>query len=310
MKYKIKVEGLQTSDGSISIRAFKLLVDSLLETAERALRLAVQGESIKRGPLPNWLARSLDFTVTGLKKGSTTILLDAPELGDTAPQQIIQQDLWYSKPTPADTALSLVSRSVKDAVSEDVESLAYDKGVLEGLLFFESFFKSFGNKLLVQSSARPTENFELSGKTLERVGELRAEIPEPIATVISGQFDVIQHSRKKFYLALGNNEVIPGTIDPEILNVEQMREFWGKKVTIKGIVHFKPGRGVRLFEAQTIKLIEAGEDVFDRSPVSPKAGLLFDSEIQKLSVAPALKEIWGEWPGDESIDELLAALTP
>ena len=310
MKYKLKVDGLQTLDGTISIRALKLLVDSLSEIAERSLRLAVQGESIKRGPIPNWLARSLDFTVTGLKKGSTTILLEAPELGDTAAEQIIQQDLWYSKPTPADTALSLVSRSVKDAVSEDVESLAYDKGVLEGLLSFESFFKSFGNKLIVQSSARPAEDFQLSCKELDRVREFKAEIPEPIAMVISGQFDVIQHSRKKFYLVLSNHEVIPGTIDPEIINVEQMREFWGKKVTIKGTVHFRPDRRVRLLEAQTIKLIEAGEEVFDRSPVSPKAVPLFDSEIQKLSVAPALKEIWGQWPGDEPIDELLAALTP
>jgi len=36
---------------------------------------------------------------------------------------------------------------------------------------------------------------------------------------------------------------------------------------------------------------------------------LFDVESQKLSPAPALEEIWGRWPGDESIDELLTALT-
>ena len=92
MHYKFKLKGLKTPDGTISIRALQLLVDTLTETCERGLRLAVQGESVKRGPIPGWLARSLDFTVTGIKKGSTTILVDAPPLGETAPDQIKQQD--------------------------------------------------------------------------------------------------------------------------------------------------------------------------------------------------------------------------
>ncbi len=310
MKYKLKIQGLRTPPGTISIRALKDLVDTVIESSERGLRLAVQGESVKRGPIPAWLARSLDFTVTGLKKGSTTVLLEVPELGETAPEQIKQQDLWYSKPTPNDTAISLLSRSVREAVSENLESNAYDKGVLDGLLSFESFFKSFGNKLVVQAPKRPIENFSLGCGELERIRHLKSETPEPTAFVISGQFDMIQHSSRKFQLLLSNHQIIPGTIDHDILNVENMREFWGKKVTIKGIIHFNPGRKVRLLEAQTIKLAEQGEEVFERAPAPPRPVALFDSDLRKINVGPALEEIWGKWPGEESIDELLAALTP
>jgi hypothetical protein len=152
MKYELKIQGLHTPPGTISIRALKSLIDTVIDTSERGLRLAIQGESVKPGPIPSWLARSLDFRVTGLKKGSTTVLLDAPELGETAPEQIKQQDLWYSKPTPNDTAISLLSRSVREAVSENLESNAYDKGVLDGLLSFESFFRSFGKQTRSASS--------------------------------------------------------------------------------------------------------------------------------------------------------------
>ncbi|HUS09034.1 MAG TPA: hypothetical protein VMZ30_01120 [Pyrinomonadaceae bacterium] len=310
MRYKFKLKGLNTPPGTISIRALKDLIDTVIESSERGLRLAVQGESVKRGPIPGWLARSLDFTVTGLRKGSTTVLLEAPELGETAPEQIKQQDLWYSKPTSEDTAISLLSRSVKDAVSENLESSAYDRGVLDGLLSFESFFKSYGDKLIVQAIRRPSESFSLSSSELERVRHLKADTPEPVAFLISGQFDLIQHSSRKFHLLLSNSQVIPGTIDRDILNVENMREFWGRKVTIKGIVHFNPGRKVRLLEAHTIKLAEEGEEIFEKMPVPPKPVALFDSDLQKISVGSALKEIWGKWPGDEPIDELLAALTP
>jgi hypothetical protein len=310
MKYKLKLEGLDTPAGTISIRALKDLIDTLIESSERGLRLAVQGESVKRGPIPIWLARSLDFTITGLKKGSTTLLMEAPALGDTAADQIKQQDLWYAKPKPDDTAITLFSRSLKEAVSENLESSAYDKGVLDGLLSFESFFKTFGHKLILQAPGRPAESFTLGCDELERVRRLKAETPEPAAFVISGQFDMIQHSSKRFHLLLSNGHIIPGTIDRDVLNVENMRQFWGKKVTIKGMVHFNPGRKVRLLEAQALKPAEAGEEVFEKVPTPPKPVPLFDSDLHKLNAGPALEEIWGKWPGDESIEELLAALTP
>jgi hypothetical protein len=95
LKYKLKLKGLKTPSGTISILALKDLVDTLVETAERGLRLAVQGESVKRGPVPGWLARSLDFTIIELKKGSTTLTLEAPALGETAEEQIRQQEAWH-----------------------------------------------------------------------------------------------------------------------------------------------------------------------------------------------------------------------
>jgi len=310
MNYQFKLEGLKTPRGTISIRALQLLVNTLTETSERGLRLAVQGESVKRGPIPGWLARSLDFTVTGIKKGSTTILLEAPPLGETAPDQIKQQDLWFTKPTPEDTAITLVGRSVKEVISRNFESYAYDEGVLEGLLSFETFFKTYATKLTVQANGRPAEKFSLNSMVLEKVRELKTEIPEPIATVIAGKFDLIQYSGPRFHLLLSDCHTILGTIDRDILNVEDMRKFWGKKVTIKGVLHFHPGRKIKLLEAQSITLAKEGEEVFERLPSPGKPVTLFDLEIQKLNANPALKEIWGKWPGDESIEELLAALTP
>jgi len=48
----------------------------------------------------------------------------------------------------------------------------------------------------------------------------------------------------------------------------------------------------------------AGEELIETS-----GNALSDLEVEKLSAGPALKEIWGKWPGDESIHELLSALT-
>jgi hypothetical protein len=309
MKYRIKIQGLHTPAGTISILALKELINTLIETSERGLRLAIQGESVKSGPIPTWLARSLDFTVTGLRAGSTTLPLEAPLLGETASDLIQQQDLWYSKPKPEDTALTLLSRSIRDVATDNYESLAYDRGVLDGLLLFESFFKTHATRLVIQAVGRPSQSFQLDGETLENVRRLKAETPEPTAFVISGKFDLIQHSSRRFHLVLSNGQVIPGTIDPAILDVENMRDFWGKKVTIKGMVHFNPGRKVRLFEAQTIKFAEKGEEVFEKMPLAPQPLGLFGTDVRRFNAAPGLREIWGKWPGDETVEDLLAALT-
>ncbi len=308
IKYKIRIGGLQTADGTISVKALMEVLDVLVESSERGLRLAVQGESVKRGKAPSWLSKSVDFTITGLDVGSTVLGVEAPMLGDTAPEQILERDLWYSKPAPEDTALTLLSRSVKDTTSENLESDTYDVGVLESLLSFESVVKSFAQQIQLDSDERPGEKFDLGREQIERIRRLKAHTPEPMAFVVAGRLDMIQHRSKRFHLLMAEGQSIPGTVDTEFLSVEDMRQWWGKKVTIKGMVHFRPSRKVRLIEAQVIKPMAKGEEVFEREPAPGSPMELFEQTRRSASARSSLKEVWDKWPGDESIDQILAAL--
>ena len=308
IKYKIRIAGLQTPDGTISIKALREVLDVLLESSERGLRLAVQGESVKRGKVPSWLSKSLDFTITGLEEGSTVLDLEAAVLGETALEQIAEQDLWYSKPAPEDTALTLLSRSVRDTTSENLESDTYDAGVLEGLLSFEPILRNFAQRIEFDSDERPRERFELGCDEIEKIRRLKTYTPEPMTFVVSGELDMIQHSSKRFHLMVSDRQSIPGTVDPEFLSAEDLRQWWGKKVTIKGMVHFRPSRKVRLIEAQVIKAKAVGEEVFERVPVPSTTMDLFESPRRLVPTHGPLMEVWGKWPGDESIEEILAAL--
>ena len=53
---------------------------------------------------------------------------------------------------------------------------------------------------------------------------------------------------------------------------------------------------------------EVSREILERVPKAPVPSM-FDGESPELSAAPALEEIWGKWPGNESIDELLTTLT-
>jgi len=282
--------------------------DLLLGAAERGLCLAVEGTSVKRGRLPSWLSKSLDLTVTGIGKGSTVLNIEAPFLGVTAKDEIQQQDFWYVVPKPDDTAFTLLSRSVHDTTAELLDSDTYDSGILGSLLKFKPFLRGYAEMIELRCKSRPKEHFKLGEAELEKIQRLKAKTPGPRAVMVSGHFDAIEHSKRRFHLVLGNRESILGTIDTTHLSVEDMRQFWGKKVTIKGIAHFRPSGKPRLVEAQVIKLMEEGEEVFDVLPyVQTEASFL--KEIRESTFPIGwLKDVWGKWPGDEPIDELLAAL--
>jgi len=308
-KYQLKITGLVSPSGTISLKALQDVCDLLLEAAERGLRLAVEGTSVKRGRLPVWLSKSLDLKLVGLNKGSTVLGIEAPLLGQTAEKHIRQQDFWYVVPKPDDTALTLLAKSIHDTTAEDLESNSYDGGILDGLLQFKPFLKGSAEKVELRCVSRPAERFKLDEPELAKIKRLKARTPEPRAFVISGLFDVIEHNRQRFHLVLSNGESLPGTIDAENLDLEHMRQFWGKKVTIKGIVYFRPSRKPRLIEAQVIKPMEEGEEVFETLPEEPSQIEFLNSVRERAAARQGwLKEVWSKWPGDESINDLLAAL--
>lgn len=308
LKYQIRLQGLETAGGTIPLKALQEVCDLVLATAERGLRLAVEGNSIRPGRLPRWLSKSLELTVTGLAKGSTILNIEAPFLGSTAKEQIRQQDLWRVAPRPDDTAFTLLAKSVHDTTAGELESDSYDRGVLESLLEFKPFLKNYADIVELRCPTRPKEHFKLGDTELERIQKLKAKTPEPRAIMLAGQFDAIEHSKRRFHLVLGSGESVLGLIDPTYLGVEDMRQFWGKKATIKGIAHYRPSGKPRLIEAQIIKPMEEGDEIFSAVPQVQTESAFFKEMKEAEMNRGWLKEVWGKWPGDEPIEKLLAAL--
>lgn len=132
--------------------------------------------------------------------------------------------------------------------------------------------------------------------------------PEPAVFLVSGRFETIQYSAHRFQLTLTNNLTLPGTIDTEKINIESMRQYWGKQVTVKGLVYFSPVGRARLIEAELIKQMDSGEEIFEKLPEPSYHRDLFETPSLGQSAKTPLQEIWGTWPGDETFEDLLIAL--
>jgi hypothetical protein len=87
-----------------------------------------------------------------------------------------------------------------------------------------------------------------------------------------------------------------------------MRLFWGRKATIKGLVHYHPSGRIRFIEAQILKPFEEGEEIFGKQPCRQGVFEIVEEMSSRNRSSDTLKDIWGRWPGDETIEELLCAL--
>ena len=304
-RYELRLSGLPESEGRIKAKRLVRVVGALVETAERATRLSAIGEGKSRGSKPGWLNATVDFTVTGLKTGSTVIDLEAPSLRDTAYGVFAQRDLWREQPDLDDTALDLAALAIEEAGTDCPEGDRFDGSVLDAILKFARSGGTSGisYELIPRDSARG--HFTLDEQVCARVKKQVSNIPPPKAFVVTGMLDEIKHGGGRFRLLLEKNSYILGRLNADFLDVEALRFLWGKPTTVEGIVHFKVNGQPRLIEARKISSRIEGDDVFAEMPVGNR-------DTQRVSMASAKtadpKDLAGAWPGEEPIEELLAEL--
>jgi hypothetical protein len=286
------------------------VLGALLNTAERATRLLAMGEGSAKGSKPAWLVRSVDLTVTGITPGSTILEIDAPRIADVALEAFEQKDFWRETPGDEDTALDLAALAIQEVERGDSAGDRYDASVLEAVMEFQKAVREEGVRFELIPREKDRGRFELSDATYAMIKERRAQLPEPRAFIVHGKLDEIRHSGGRFRLLLDNGLQLLGRLHAEFLNGESLRPLWGHAATVEGMVHFKLNGQPRFIEARKISAPAAGDEIFSSLPMVP-ARLSQDSLFPELAQRPRDADpmaLWGAWPGEEPLEELMAQL--
>ncbi len=298
------------------IRALKALV----KTAESATRLAATGRSSGPGAKPRWLRDALDFTVTGLEAGSTTVAIEAPRLGDVPDLKLAQQDLWLQQPNAEDTSLDLGARATAEVQNSAAPGDYFDGNVLRAILGLGKAVRTPGARYELIPENRAGTGFALAASTCPEIAKRLHLIPAPQAFVVNGRLDEIGHGLGRFRLLL-DGASLSGRLDLGHLDVELLRPLWGKLATVQGIVHFKSNGQARFIEARRVSAHAEGDAIFGTMPEAETGVGTLAEEVMvperfgSVATAPgkAMRRVdpmilWGAWPGDEPIEELLAQL--
>ena len=301
----MKVKGIRAERGEISSKELAKILLTLCKTAESVTRLLSFGSGSRVGGNPSWLAESTNFTVTGLTQGSTVIQFKAPLLRETTKYISSSKDFWLNPPGLEDTALDLVAYAIEDAGNDNSTGKYYDSYVLEAMRKLGRLTDKGKVRLELIPQGQARGKFILNKTVYQKMSSLKQSIPKQQTFIVSGRLDQINYKSRNFYLSIGQNSKILGRLQPKSLDIEDLRQLWGKPVTIEGMVHFKVDGKPRIVEARKICVRSEGDELFEELPeIRP----LFSKTDEYRAQSFNIRDIFGTWPGDETIEELMATL--
>jgi hypothetical protein len=136
--------------------------------------------------------------------------------------------------------------------------------------------------------------------------ELRRETPPPRRARVAGKLDMIRKSDSVFELLLDDGVVIRGLWSGK--HMEQLKELFSQDVLMEGMAVYNAfGRLLRV-EAEAVRPATQEDAFFRRTPEPIAVSCTSTLPVLALPARGGASAIWNRWPGEETEEELLAAL--
>jgi hypothetical protein len=217
------------------------------------------------------------------------------------------ETLWDFSPRREQTALSLVGEALRDATSGNTESDLLDRNVLEAITAFRRVLDHGLDAITFDAGTEGETAVSVTLDGLRTAERIRQEAPPPETVIVSGELDELRGTRKAFGLRLPSGQNVPGLLPPGDPGAYGL--LWTRKVVVDGEVHFRPSGAVSLIIARHIQEATPADAIWERIP-RPRPRSV--DEVKPAKQAPPgtnpMALIFGRWPGDETEEELLAAL--
>jgi hypothetical protein len=308
IKHTINLKGFNLEKGKISLSLLEKLSNHLISLAESTMLSFIEGKSYKkRGKLPDWLSKSLDFQLTGIKEGSTILELEAPQLSETldAIPQLLFEDIQPDEITN-NSALGFSMYAYEQVVNEKYDSYLLDKNLLKEMSNFDKFLAGNDSQIIITNQNNQKSSI-IKREYLEKIKNIEIKTPEPIRTRITGVLDLIKHSNEQLELLVNNKRIRAYLSDKVSLN--DIIKFFGKEISVLGLINYKPSNEAKSIEIHSFETANDNDTFFKTIPESIKEEIDLKQLASKQNyIGTEIDSILGKWPGDESIEELIESV--
>jgi len=311
-RHALRFLGGHADDHRVPAQALVEAVGALLEGAERALRLVVEGGNVRSGVRPPWLASACRIEVTGLAAGSAVVTLEAPTLAEAVRDRFSpdrQASLFGEAGTPLDstrTAVDLFGDVLAAVVSGDRESLRADRPLLDSCIRFALAAGSTHDGLQLEGLAGRSEPVIVRRDLARTIEQLRDETPAPRAVRVTGVLDTIPSSKTDILLLLDQGETVQGRLQQPA--PEELRALCGTKVVVTGVAQFRPSGRLAGVVVEHVAPARAADAMWGRVPAPLPTRVSAAAEPAVQDATTGVAAFFGTWPGDETEEALLAAL--
>lgn len=309
IKQELTLLGGSGDELRVSAAALREAIDALLEGVHLATRLAVEGESRRKGPRPAWLDAACAIDITGLNAGSVAIAMEVPtfreadatKFGGEGQRSLFEEgDQQFGDKT----AVDLFGQVLESIIDGDAEDVVADRALLDTCVRF------------ARASGDRFEGIQLGGLRgrqlplvirpdhIPRIERLRDDTPPPQAARVAGSLDTISASRTDVILNLKDGTRVPARLEDH--DPDALKELFGRSVVISGMAHYRPSGRLLMVVVDAISEAGTGDQIFEAAPVARRRLPVNTSVVQDES--SGVSAFFGTWPGEETEEELLEAL--
>jgi hypothetical protein len=238
------------------------------------------------------------------------VVLEAPRLGDAAAEVYKNRGLFDLFPKEDETAIDVLSQTVGEIAARNASSEWYDTDLLKGI-------ERFGKKLTkhgVTAVGLGTPNgagilalpsATVDATTVDAARSLYRQSPKSRRVRVSGKLDMLRDSDRAFDLVLADSTRVRGVWEDDLGSIITLL---GKQVVVDALAVFRPSGSLLRIEASGMDEASSEDSFFSKVPQPAPARLDLRAVHQVLAANTGVSAVYGKWPGDESEEQILAAL--
>lgn len=270
--------------------------------------MAFEGRSTKRGQRPGWLDAAADIRFVAISgDGDTVLHFEAPRLGEAAGVLYRQQQRWPPKPTAQGTGFDLLGRVLSDVRAGDEDSPRFDPPLLTRLARLGSALDGTFREIdLIGHHYTASDPAVLDTGVRDNARRLYEETPPPQRARVAGRLSMIEVSTQTFVLELDTGERVRGVLQDG--SVADAKILIDQRVLVLGMAVYRPSGRVLRIDAERIKAGTGESRFWSTIPDSRKRSFDVREVRQPQTRTTGASAIFGQWPGDETEEEILEAL--
>jgi hypothetical protein len=286
---------------------------SIGTAAREATCMRFRHASRIKGRRPDWLRDVADLNPIDIQDAGDNakiVVFKAPRLGDAAAEMYKKQGLFDTFPQEHETVIDVLSQTVGEVAARNAASDWYDTDLLKRLESFGTVFRRQGvaavgiGPLNGQGTATlPIATIDAT--TVEAAESLYRQSPKSRRVRLSGKLDMLRDSDRAFDLLLADSTRVRGVWEDDLGSIIALLR---KQVVVDAIAVFRPSGSLLRIEAGGMEEASTEDAFFSKLPKPAPARFDLRTTHQVQAANTGLAAVYGKWPGDETEEQLLAAL--
>jgi hypothetical protein len=204
------------------------------------------------------------------------------------------------------SAIDFFGAVLASALRGDREALLADRPLLDACVRLARAPGRVFRSVSLGSIADIGGPLVLSGTDVEKIELLRDETPPPRAVRVTGTLDTISVTRSDVILRLADGTAVSARVERH--DPEELRDLFAKRVVVAGLAHYRPSGRLLVVDVEHIAVATDGDVLWEQPPVARPAKGAPVARLLPQDESSSVAAFFGTWPGDESDEELLAAL--